>query len=408
MVRWPERVWRDVMANPVGANPRSLIEPVDPEPSGADAKAPEDGMALCLSGGGSRALLFHTGALWRLNELGLLPRVKRISSVSGGSIAAAVLAAHWSEIGFGADGVGVSFGEAYVARIRRFANVTIDRKVLLKGILLRGSTAQALAGSLAHELFEDRTLQDLPADDDAGHPAPRFVINASNLQSTAVFRFSRPYAGDYRIGRIQKPTFRLADAVAASCAFPPFFGPLALDLTRHTVAPDEGSDLNKAPYTTRALLVDGGVYDNLGLETIYKRYRTLLVSNGGGHTEPEPEPDTDWPRQTIRVMKLLDGQVRSLRARMLMHAYEVKERSGAYWGMRTDVNGYGVRGALSCPHEKTLALAALATRLAAVPALTQEHLINWGYAVTDAAIRQRVLPKAKPPKGFPYPEAGVG
>ena len=28
-----------------------------------------DGMALCLSGGGCRAMLFHVGALWRLHEL---------------------------------------------------------------------------------------------------------------------------------------------------------------------------------------------------------------------------------------------------------------------------------------------------------------------------------------------------
>ena len=34
--------------------------------------APQDGMALCLSGGGYRAMLFHVGALWRLNELGYL------------------------------------------------------------------------------------------------------------------------------------------------------------------------------------------------------------------------------------------------------------------------------------------------------------------------------------------------
>jgi NTE family protein len=30
----------------------------------------EDGVALCLSGGGYRAMIFHIGALWRLNEFG--------------------------------------------------------------------------------------------------------------------------------------------------------------------------------------------------------------------------------------------------------------------------------------------------------------------------------------------------
>src|SRR5207344_181461 len=117
---------------------------------------------------------------------------------------------------------------------------------------------------------------------------------------------------------------------------------LELDPRGQAVEPDEGSDLSRPPFTEKALLVDGGVYDNLGLETIYKRYRTLLVSNGGGLTEPEGEPDTDWPRQTIRVMKLLDAQVRALRSRMLLHAFQSSppERDGALWGMRTDISHY--------------------------------------------------------------------
>lgn len=47
-----------------------------------------DKRLLALSGGGYRAMLFHVGALWRLNELGELGRLTHISSVSGGSIAA--------------------------------------------------------------------------------------------------------------------------------------------------------------------------------------------------------------------------------------------------------------------------------------------------------------------------------
>jgi NTE family protein len=48
----------------------------------------EDGNALCLSGGGYRAMLFHVGVLWRFYELGLLQGMARISGVSGGSITA--------------------------------------------------------------------------------------------------------------------------------------------------------------------------------------------------------------------------------------------------------------------------------------------------------------------------------
>src|SRR5450759_332486 len=56
-----------------------------------DGNSVEPGIGLALSGGGFRAMLFHAGALLRLNELGVLSRVARISSVSGGSIAAGYL-----------------------------------------------------------------------------------------------------------------------------------------------------------------------------------------------------------------------------------------------------------------------------------------------------------------------------
>jgi len=49
-------------------------------------------IALCLSGGGYRAAIFHLGAVRWLNEIGWLPRLNRISSVSGGSILAGHLA----------------------------------------------------------------------------------------------------------------------------------------------------------------------------------------------------------------------------------------------------------------------------------------------------------------------------
>src|SRR5688500_15653109 len=58
----------------------------------AAGESGRSGHALCLSGGGFRAALFHLGALRRLNELGLLGRIDTISAVSGGSILAAHLA----------------------------------------------------------------------------------------------------------------------------------------------------------------------------------------------------------------------------------------------------------------------------------------------------------------------------
>ena len=59
----------------------------------------QPGIGIALSGGGFRAMLFHAGALARMNELGLLSRAKRIASVSGGSITSGYLAKRWKDLG---------------------------------------------------------------------------------------------------------------------------------------------------------------------------------------------------------------------------------------------------------------------------------------------------------------------
>jgi hypothetical protein len=48
-------------------------------------------------------------------------------------------------------------------------------------------------------------------------------------------------------------------------------------------------DLPREPFLTDVVLTDGEVYDNLGLETAWKRYKTILVSNGGGKMQPEED-----------------------------------------------------------------------------------------------------------------------
>src|SRR5688500_1298503 len=84
-------------------------------------KDPVDGVGLCLSGGGYRAMLFHTGLLKRLNEAAILPTIDRVSAVSGGSIAAGVLAAKWGNLDF-EDGVARNFDDLVVNPLRRVAN----------------------------------------------------------------------------------------------------------------------------------------------------------------------------------------------------------------------------------------------------------------------------------------------
>ena len=52
----------------------------------------ESTIGLALSGGGSRAIAFHLGCLRALHDLGILDRVKVLSTVSGGSVIGALYA----------------------------------------------------------------------------------------------------------------------------------------------------------------------------------------------------------------------------------------------------------------------------------------------------------------------------
>jgi NTE family protein len=365
--------------------------------------APSPGIALCLSGGGYRAMLFHVGCLWRLNEAGLIGKLDRISSVSGGSITAGVLGMNWAAAGFAAGVASARFHELVVAPLRKLASTTIDAGAIFGGMFLPGSISDHVAAKYYELLFQGKTLQDLPDE-------PRFVINATNVQSGVLMRFSKPYMRDYLVGQILKPRLPLARAVAASSAFPPILSPCEIKVADYGMQFEPagpGETLHRPPFTTDLVLSDGGVYDNLGLETAWKRYQTILVSDGGGHFAAEEKPHTDWARHAYRVLDLIDSQVRALRTRTTIELFERGERSGAYWGIRQDVKTYFPDYPLACPFDRTTALAATPTRLAAMDNGLQERLINWGYAICDASIRRFYQKDWTAPKGFPYPASGV-
>src|SRR3712207_1443974 len=104
------------MPNGAGSSETRVAERV--AEFGWDGGKLEPGIGLAMSGGGFRAMLFHAGALMRLNELGLLSKIERISSVSGGSIAAGHLAVVWRALGTpDTSGSFAQFKAAYVAPI---------------------------------------------------------------------------------------------------------------------------------------------------------------------------------------------------------------------------------------------------------------------------------------------------
>lgn len=82
--------------------------------------------------------MFHVGVLWRLYEANMLQGLKRMSSVSGGSITAGVLGLNWSKLSFDPAKVRADFVEYVVAPIHEMASRSIDANSVIGGVLLAG------------------------------------------------------------------------------------------------------------------------------------------------------------------------------------------------------------------------------------------------------------------------------
>jgi NTE family protein len=224
----------------------------------ADPQATPDHstIGLCFSGGGFRASFYALGVLRYLAEARLLDRVVAVSAVSGGSIAAAAAGDRWARF---QDAGGTL--DAFLAHIDApFRAAVTGRSIRRRWMLgslaavipFTGGRGGAYARALASNLYEHERIADLPAH-------PEFILTSTDLTKGRAFRVAPGFVGSYDYGYVEPtPTsVSLGKAVAASAAFPPSFTVVSLK-TRGLGFPAT------APPTLS--LVDGGVYDNLGLE----------------------------------------------------------------------------------------------------------------------------------------------
>lgn len=350
---------------------------------------------LALSGGGFRATLFSLGSLWRLNEMGWLRRLDIITSVSGGSITNAVLASRWPKLNWSEDndhGVATNFKELIADPLQGFCSKNIDVAAGLQGLLSPfSSTADKIEKAYHDDLFDDITMQNIPEPQKG--KAPRFTFYATSLQTGSSVRISQKYLADYKIGLLEKPDIPLAKVVAASSAFPPILSPVIFKLDPQKWKHEEGAYLfDQAAYRQTMVLTDGGVYDNMGLEAIWDRCQTVLVCDAGAPFGFNDNPDTDWAKMLLRVLDIATEQTRALRRRKLVQDYQDKVRHGSYWGISTAIDDYNVQNPLVKDNDLTRNLRTVRTRLNPFKPEEQGHLINWGYALTDAAMRKYVDP----------------
>jgi NTE family protein len=367
----------------------------DPTPEAAarpaERKQPKarKGFWLCLSGGGYRAALFHLGVLRRLNELGVLSQITNISSVSGGSIIAAHLAATvkpWPKFGE----TFPDWEEKVAQPFRKFTSGDIrtipNLKMLLPWNFFRkGYNTKQLANQYLR--LTDLKLAELPA-------TPNFTFCATDMVFGVNWEFEREYIGDFQAGYARTPAdLPLAFAVAASSCFPPVFRPLPVELAADRFrggAAKKRKDYKELVESIR--LTDGGNYDNLGSEPAWKKNtRYVLVSDGGGVFRYEPRNDWFW--QLFRYIGISSLQANSLRKRW--HMANVSNPAEGYGGTYMGINSvYKNDPALPAYSEDLVeeVIARIRTDMDAFSDAEREVLENHGYLIAESQI-QRKLPE---------------
>jgi predicted acylesterase/phospholipase RssA len=207
-------------------------------------------VGIAISGGGSRSANFSAACMLQLERIGLLQKVDYISSVSGGSLTAALYCANSDE----------DWNPANVQRAlsHNFANDLIARLLMPWNMLTMFVTDYDRSDLLA-EVFQENlftrhgrglTFGDLRAD------RPRLLINATDLQSGRKFIFSDDSFDELNSDLSKYP---IAWACAASSAVP---------VLLHQVTLRDYSTIFKQ----YRHFIDGGIADNLGIQSLVEVY----------------------------------------------------------------------------------------------------------------------------------------
>jgi NTE family protein len=359
------------------------------------AKEKREGIALCLSGGGFRSALFHLGGLRRLNELGVLGKVDVISSVSGGSILSAHLAGNvtdWPEPG---DRIS-DFDRAIAEPIRRFVSKNL-RTLPIAGRLLpwnwpkKRRAVDALGRAYERKLTSVRLID--------VRERPKFVFCATDMAfgvhwmfDTGSFADYRHRVGDYQAGYMKVyPDWPLGKVVAASSCFPPVFNPMLLGLDPSSIRRGDYKREDWDELVTDIGLADGGVYDNMGLESVWNRARVVLVSDGGAVFAGEKDRGLFW--RLHRYSSVAGRQGSALRKRWLIASFLEDVLDGAYWGLGSVSSHYPQHATVGYSEDLIEdVISQVRTDLDAFSVAERSVLENHGYLLADAAARSHLAP----------------
>ena len=302
-------------------------------------------IGLALSGGGSRAVAFHLGTLRALEDLKLLDEVEVVSGVSGGSVMTGLLGyteAPFAEIDRNAvkflrrglvwpvlkklvwptrtlsllcnllivglptlatDSIiwVISYAASRVPVLSPFTNAISRFSWPLRSRYSRTHVfAEAIADLVGNENCDAHTRQ-----------GKSIIFNACELRTGTAFRMSNERFGTWRYGWAPAAELPIADAVAASAAYPPFLPPF--DWMRSFEAKGKTA-------LHRVIVTDGGVFENLGVSVMepgrdsrfsgitYSPDIIIASDAGAGQFTGEIMP-LNWPKRMIQAVSAVMRKV---------------------------------------------------------------------------------------------------
>lgn len=288
-------------------------------------------IGIALSGGGIRATIFHLGLFKWLAENGLLEEVKRISSVSGASLCVGLIYAH-NDLTWPSSKTFLSNVLPSIERVILANDIQTSAVLrLIYSPYYWNKKPNLIAKQLEHQWGIHGSLADLSGD-------VAWYTNCTTYETGKRFRFCKDNMGDYKIGYVENPDIPLSHVMAASAGFPILIGPYCLPTSEYQWSPPKCSDVDYFVPTKSIHLWDGGVYDNLGLGSIFepKNAGTLkegvnymIVSNASASIGPYRRHAGFNFSNLKRLLDISMDQVTSLRNRMVMD-FIIRTNQGMY------------------------------------------------------------------------------
>lgn len=202
--------------------------------------------------------------------------------------------------------------------------------------LTPGAQSDALAAAYAQGPAPGK-LADLPG-------TPRFVFLASDMRfrDQWVFDTGLRRVGSSSAGYGPLGDWTVAQAVAASSCVPGAFGVAHARQDPATLTGGSYTEPDRDELVREFDLSDGGLFDNLGLEPVWRDHEIVLVSDAAPTFKPRPR--VGWVWSALRHAVILFEQATEVRKRWLVSAFIRDDLQGAYWGIASRPASYELGG----------------------------------------------------------------